>query len=181
MLTALQKRKLMKLFSMYDADCTGSLAKDDFELLLKKMASMRNWSVRSPRYLVMQDQLMRMWNGLAKKADKSHDKTISLNEWLAFKEDVLASETAYSKDVHPLMELIFDVFDEDEDGKLSEDDWGRLLSAYNVSPIYAAIAFPALTPEDDGRITKTSLLKSVRAFYYSDDENDPANGMFGPY
>ncbi|MEL7316354.1 MAG: hypothetical protein AAFN08_15645, partial [Cyanobacteria bacterium J06559_3] len=69
MLTDLQKRKLTKLFSMYDSDYTGTLVKDDFELMFKKLSTLRNWSRRSPRCLVLQDKLMRKWQGLEKKGD----------------------------------------------------------------------------------------------------------------
>ena len=181
MLTALQTRKLTKLFSMYDTNCTGVLMRDDFDQLFKKMASVRNWSVRSPRCMVVQDLLTQMWNGLAQKADKSHDKAVCIEEWLAFKTEVLASEKSYAQEVNALMELVFDVFDQDSDGKLGQPDWERLLSAYNVSPVYGAIAFSALNPDADGLITKERLLQWVHAFYYSDTPDDPANGMFGPF
>jgi Ca2+-binding EF-hand superfamily protein len=181
MLTALQTRKLTKLFSMYDTNCTGVLMREDFDQLFKKMASVRNWSVRSPRCMVVQDLLTQMWNGLAKKADKSQDKAVCLEEWLAFKTEVLASAQSYAQEVNALMELVFDVFDQDSDGKLSQTDWERLLSVYNVSPVYGAIAFPALNPDADGLLTKECLLQWVQAFYYSDTPDDPANGMFGPF
>jgi hypothetical protein len=67
MLTDLQKRKLTKLFSMYDSDYTGVLVKEDFDLMFDKLSTLRNWSLRSPRCLVLQDKLMRKWKGLEKR------------------------------------------------------------------------------------------------------------------
>ena len=67
MLTDLQKRKLTKLFSMYDSDYTGVLVKKDFELMFKKLATLRNWSKRSPRYIVLEEKLMYKWQRLEKK------------------------------------------------------------------------------------------------------------------
>ncbi|MEO1144065.1 MAG: hypothetical protein AAFY26_00470 [Cyanobacteria bacterium J06638_22] len=80
-----------------------------------------------------------------------------------------------------LTELLFDVFDKNEDGYISEDEWGQVLSVYNISPIYAAEVFPALTITETDRVTKEELIKLVYDFYYSDDPDNPANTMFGPY
>ena len=181
MLTDLQKRKLTKLFSMYDSDYTGTLVKDDFELMFKKLSTLRNWSRRSPRCIVLQDTLMRKWQGLAKKADTSHNKQVSRAEWLAYYDEVLADPKACSEEVASLMELIFDVFDQDEDGKVNQEEWGQLLAAFNESPVYASLIFPSLDRDQDGWLTKAEILQLFQSFCYSDDPNEPANSMFGPY
>ena len=180
MLTEMQRRKLIKLFSMYDTNNTGWVSRDDFDLLFKKMSSLRNWSVRAPKCLVLQDKLARMWKSLSKQADLSRNKQVSLDEWIAYKETVLSNEQAYADEVQSLTELLFDVFDKNEDGYINEDEWGQVLSVYNISPIYAAEVFPALTKEEN-RITKEELIKLVYDFYHSDDPDNPANTMFGPY
>lgn len=181
MLTELQRRKLIKLFSMYDTNNTGFVSRSDFDLLFKKMSSLRNWSVRSPKCMVLQDKLTRMWKGLSKQADLTHDKEVSLEEWLVYKESVLQNEQAYANEVQSLMELLFDVFDKNEDGYISQDEWGNFLSVYNVSPVYAAEVFPSLNKAEAGRLTKAELTTLVSAFYYSDDPANPANSIFGPY
>lgn len=181
MLTDLQKRKLTKLFSMYDSDYTGTLVKADFELMFKKLSTLRNWSLRSPRCLVLQDKLIRKWQGLAKKADTSHNKEVSRAEWLAYYDDMLADPKACEAEIASLMELIIDIFDQDEDGKLAQAEWGQLLAAFNVSPVYAPLVFPSLDANQDGWITRDELLQLFRNFCYSDDPNEPANSMFGPY
>ncbi|MEL6381008.1 MAG: calcium-binding protein [Cyanobacteria bacterium J06626_18] len=181
MLTDLQKRKLTKLFSMYDSDYTGTLVKDDFELMFKKLSTLRNWSRRSPRCLVLQDKLMRKWQGLEKKADTHDNDEISLDEWLAYYDEVLADSKACSEIVSDLIEIIFDVFDQDEDGKVSQAEWGQLLAAFNESPVYAPLVFPSLDKDQDGWLTKTEIRELFHAFCTGDDPNEPANGMFGPY
>lgn len=50
MLTELQKRKMIKFFSMYDANCDSALVCQDFENLVKKLADLRNWGSRSSKY-----------------------------------------------------------------------------------------------------------------------------------
>lgn len=181
MLTDLQKRKLTKLFSMYDSDYTGVLVKGDFELMFKKLSRLRNWSQRSPRYLVLQDKLMRKWQGLAQKADTAHNQQVSRAEWLAYYDEILADAEACTDIVASLIELIFDVFDQDEDGKINQQEWGQLLAAFNESPVYAPLVFPTLDGDQDGWLTKSEVAQFFKDFCASDDPQNPANSMFGPY
>jgi Ca2+-binding EF-hand superfamily protein len=181
MLTDLQKRKLTKLFSMYDSDYTGALVKNDFDLMFKKLSKLRDWSKRSPRCIVLEDKLMRKWKGLAQKADTAHNQEVSIDEWLAYYDEVLADKQTCSEMVADLMEIVFDVFDQDEDGKVNQEEWGQLLAAFNESPVYAPQIFPTLDGDSDGWLTKPEILKLFQNFCTSDDPNEPANGMFGPY
>ncbi|MGD1861566.1 MAG: EF-hand domain-containing protein [Leptolyngbyaceae cyanobacterium] len=181
MLTDLQKRKLTKLFSMYDSDYTGVLVKKDFEIMFKKLSTFRNWSKRSPRCILLEDKLMRKWQGLDKKADTHDNDEISIGEWLAYYDEVLADSQTCSEIVAELIELVFDVFDKDEDGKIGQTEWGQLLAAFNESPVYASTIFPTLDADQDGWLTKTEIRDLFNRFCTGDDADDPANQMFGPY
>jgi Ca2+-binding EF-hand superfamily protein len=181
MLSDLQKRKLTKLFSMYDSDYTGTLVKKDFELLFKKLSTLRNWSKRSPRCIVLENKLMRKWQALRQKADTHQNQEVSIEEWLAYYDEVLADTQACSELVAELIELIFDVFDQDEDGKINQTEWGYLLAAFNESPVYAPLVFPVLDQDQDGWLTKAEIRELFQTFCCSDDPDAPANHMFGPY
>lgn len=181
MLTDLQKRKLTKLFSLYDSDYTGVLVKKDFELMFQKLSTLRNWSKRSPRYMVLEDKLMRKWQKLRQKADTHHNKEVSIDEWLVYYDEILADSQAYAEEISGLMDLVFDVFDSDEDGKISQQEWGHLLATFNESPVYAPLVFPALDADQDGWLTKDEVLQLFQDFCSGDDPQSPANSMFGPY
>lgn len=181
MLTDLQKRKLTKLFSMYDSDYTGVLVKKDFELMFKKLSTLRNWSKRSPRYIVLEEKLMRRWQGLEQKADTHDNDQVSLEEWFAYYDELLTDAQASPAMIADLIELVFDVFDQNEDGKINQAEWGQLLAAFNESPVYAPIVFPTLDQDQDGWLTKDEVRGLFINFCYSEDPNEPANQMFGPY
>ncbi|MEM8603837.1 MAG: EF-hand domain-containing protein, partial [Cyanobacteria bacterium P01_H01_bin.121] len=84
MLTELQQRKLIKLFSIYDSDCDGTLVKEDFERVVRKIADCRNLRVRSLNYQVLFEQYQGIWQSLQKGADQNRDRRIDLNEWLTY-------------------------------------------------------------------------------------------------
>jgi Ca2+-binding EF-hand superfamily protein len=181
MLTNLQKQKIVKLFSMYDTNNTGVINRHDFETIIKRLADLRNWSFRSSKYQILSNKLLYKWKCLQGGADTSHDRQISLDEWLAYNEAVIADESRFAEEVRSLMEVLFEAFDTDEDGKINEKNWWEFLSVYNVSPIYADMVFSRLDTDQDGCLSKDDLIQLVTDFYYSDDPNAPANLMFGPY
>ena len=181
MLTELQTRKLIKLFSMYDAQYKGFIDCDDFDNIAKKLAGRRNWSLRSPRYITLSSQLTYDWKCLKRDADKVHDKHISIDEWLDYYDGVLSDSAKYQKSAQHLMDLVFDAFDHDEDGKICAGEWGEFLSVFNVSPVYAPMVFPKLDGDNSGFLTKDEIKSLFHDFFYSDDPNAPGNQMFGPY
>lgn len=181
MLTELQKRKLTKLFSMYDRNCDGILAYQDFEKIVEKLADLRNWSSRSSKYLILSNKFSERWQGLQAKADKSRDKKVSLEEWLNYYEEVLSDEQRYRQTIQEFVEVLFEAFDKDSDGKISQPEWADLLCVYNVSSVYAPSIFPKLDTNGDGFLSKEELVQLIREFYYSNEPNAVANSMFGPY
>jgi len=181
MLTELQKRKLTKFFSMYDNRCDGVLICQDFESLIKKIANLKNLGLRSPKYYALQDQLMRKWNDLQNEADVNRDQKVSLEEWLNYYSSVLSDKERYHQTLRSLKATMFDAFDDDNNGKISQQEWAQLLSVYNISPVYAELVFPQLDANHDGFLTKDEMLHLIYDFFYSDDPTAIANSMFGPY
>lgn len=181
MLSDFQRRKLIKLFSMYDADHTGYLVAKDFENIAKRLAVLRGWGGRSPRYVGLLTQLTNNWKSLKGEADTDGDRKIDLNEWLAYYDGVLNDEKRYQKRILTLINLVFEAFDENGDGVISEPEWAGVLKVFNVSPIYAGMVFKAIDANADGVLNKQEFLALLNDFFYSEEEASPANFMFGPY
>ncbi|MGB3491807.1 MAG: hypothetical protein WBA57_03700 [Elainellaceae cyanobacterium] len=181
MLTELQTRKLVKYFSMYDADCSGCIVAQNFEQIAKKLADRRNWSLRSPRYLTLINQFKMDWKYLNAAADKSDNSEINLEEWLAYYDAVLNDSGQYQKSLRTLMNLVVEAFDADEDGKICESEWGEFLSIFNVSPVYAPRVFPLIDVDKSGFLDRDSIMNLLDDFFHSDEPTCSANEMFGPY
>lgn len=181
MLSDLQTQKITKFFSMYDTNCDGFLVSGDFENIVKKLADLRNLGIRSTKYLSLQDRFKRAWKALEAHADLDHDHRISLKDWLAYYQLVLEDRKKYEEELHTLMELVFEIFDENEDDKISELEWEHLFSIYNICPIYAADVFQKLDQNQDGSLDRAEVMDLIYHFFYSNDANHPANRMFGPY
>ncbi len=181
MLSEIQKRKLTKLFSMYDVDCNGFLLLKDFENRAKKLAALRGWGSRSPKYVQLINQFTYNWKCLSGDSDTNRDHKISLQEWLQHYDTLLSDPKRYTEQVRSLMELVFEVFDENGDGVISQAEWAGLLSVFNVSPIYASDVFTKLDSNQDGSLSREEVLQLIQDFFHSDQLDAPANFMFGPY
>lgn len=181
MLTELQTRKLLKLFCMYDGDHNEYLVQKDFEKIATKIAVAKNLGSRSPKVLALKERFLQVWKSLMSKADASGDKRICLSEWLAYYDAVLNDQDKYLKEVQSLMKLIFEVFDDNNDGQLSQAEWAQLFQVYNVHPAYAPKAFKQLDMNGDGSLSRDEILVLIDDFFCGDDLDSVANAMFGPY
>ncbi len=181
MLTELQTRKLLKLFCMYDGDRDGFLVRKDFEKVAAKLCTVKNLGSRSPKFMMLQERLVTAWKNLRKKADSNSDKKISLDEWLAYHDDVLSDRATYTQEVQSVMELIFDVFDTDGDGTICQQEWAELFQVYNIHPAYAPSTFQQLDANQDGCLSKSEVLTLIDEFFCGDNAGAIANSMFGPY
>ncbi|MEM6716343.1 MAG: calcium-binding protein, partial [Cyanobacteria bacterium P01_C01_bin.147] len=67
------------------------------------------------------------------------------------------------------------------DGQINQTEWGQLLAVFNESPVYAPLIFPVLDQDQDGYLTRSELRELFINFCYSDNPDEPANRLFGPY
>jgi hypothetical protein len=98
MLTELQKRKLMKLFCMYDAKNLGVLKLADFEQLAQRLADLRGWKADTPlyeealnRFVILQWNRIRAF--IQQKLNRHVSNHVSLEDWLAYYDIVLNDQT----------------------------------------------------------------------------------------
>ncbi len=181
MLTDIQKRKLTKLFSMYDADCDGFLHRQDYENVAKKLASLRGWGSRSAKYLQLESQFAHNWKALQGESNSNRDRKVALEEWLNHYDQILNNPDKYAEQMRTMMELIFEVFDANGDGQISQDEWAGLLRVFNISSVYAANVFAKLDTNSDGVLNKEEVIQLYHNFFYSNQPDAPGNEMFGPY
>ena len=181
MLTDIQTRKLTKLFNLYDANHDGILVQQDFIALAMRLATLRQELQASPQHSQILAHLQQDWRCLCELADQDHDARITLDEWLAYYDVVLDDIKQYATRVIALVTLLFDAFDQNNDGHINEQEWISLLSVFNVLPIYASSIFLNLDVNQDGVLNQDEVLTLIHDFFYLNEPSAPANFMFGPY
>lgn len=178
MLTDIQTRKLTKLFRLYDVNNDGVLRQRDFIALAARLAELQQSSNHHSRILA---HLQQDWSYLCTAADQNQDARITLYEWLTYYDQVLDDIKQYASRVIALVTLLFDAFDQDGDGLISEQEWISLLAVFNVQPIYASSIFLNLDVNQDGVLNQEEVLTLIHDFFYINEPSAPANFIFGPY
>lgn len=183
MLPELQKRKLMKLFSMYDACNLGVLKIADFERLARQLAELQDWEPGTADYERITSQYLFRWNRMRAEIKETlnvrNDGRVNLDEWLTYY-DIVLSDRSHEEELLSLAEVVFNVLDVDESGHLDKNEWTALFRAYKIPVVYIDETFACIDLDGDGVLSKEEVLSMLREFYYSDDPNATGNYMFGP-
>ncbi|HEY9302533.1 MAG TPA: EF-hand domain-containing protein [Phormidium sp.] len=181
MLTDLQKRKLVTLFSVYDANNSGVLDQNDFERTVQKLAQLRDWQQSSSEYNELHTKYMLYWQGLQDVADQNRDEKVSLEEWFIYHDKLLSPEGNFEEVIESLSDLIFNLFNPDGSGKTTPQRWEEFFVVHNIPRVYVEYIFPRLDLNSDGTLSKDEVLELLHQFYFSDDPEAPGNLLFGPH
>jgi len=183
MLSNLKRRKLVKLFTMYDACNFGFLKFADYEQIVSRLANLRGFKIDSNEYQRMIEkygfQWIKMRGDIKELLQKKQESNVSLEEWLAYHEIVLQNGD-HQKTTRVLDELVFDTVDVDRSNNLDLSEWKIFFSIFNIPVVYADDSFQQIDRNGDGSITREELFPLLEEFYYSEDENAIGNRVFGP-
>lgn len=197
MITEFQKRKLMKLFSMYDACNLGVLKISDFECLAQRLGNLRNWKPDSSAYEDMNSKFIYLWNRMRAEIKNVYNSQphilnnpdawntyvrtqVTLDEWFTYFEVVLA-KPEYQQEVLDLSDAIFTVVDTDTSGHLDKAEWADLFRVYNIPVIYVDETFAKIDVNGDGTLDREEVMSMIKEFYFSNDPVANGNYMFGPF
>lgn len=179
MLTPLQEKKLTHYFNILDFDKNGILEKQDFTNIGINLSMNLGIFEGSEEY----DKLIRksehIWHSF--KHFMQDNSQATLDRWLDFadKNIVNGSDELYEKHVNAVTREIIQLFDTDNDGYLSLEEYIELFVAYRIDVKYSAKSFLKLDTNSNEIISYDELLEAVRQFYRSDDKHAPGNWLFG--
>jgi Ca2+-binding EF-hand superfamily protein len=181
MLTDLQKKKLPNLFAVHDLDRDGVLRRGDFEQYATRVASVRGWEPGSPQHEELTTRFMTFWDGFESFADASGDLRITLEEWLLYWDQILSTPGMYDQVAKPIGDFIFNLFDRDGDGRVTQEEYAFIYQFGGLDPAQAAAAFARLDLDGDGFLSVSEIMTLLGQFFRSNDPRDPGNWLFGPF
>lgn len=203
MLTELQKRKLKKLFDLYDVDGSGFISEADYEKMAQSQAEIQGYQPGSFEYNIIRSQFRTLWNDLQKEVDINNDGQVTLEEFLEHKAKQLSSkdfyrpfwlerqsglqiaqsyERSHEEDaIAKLTNLIFERLDADGSGEISREEYKQGFLAHLSDSSLSDEIFSKLDSNGDGHLSKEEILHHVHDFFYSDDPEAPGNWILGQY
>ncbi|MDA0265420.1 MAG: EF-hand domain-containing protein [Cyanobacteria bacterium] len=180
-----QRRKWIKIFTIYDTGNTGALRASDFERFAETLAKIRDWQPGSTEHHQLLNQFMDRWahiqGTIQDHVAAAPINEISLENWVDYHRFMLDKSDQYPTEINAFAQIIFNVCDVDDSGNLDLDEWVTLFRAFGLPVVYAQEAFSSLDKNRDGSLQKEEVIAALNDFYYSDDPSTLANFMFGPY
>ncbi|RKT56618.1 EF-hand domain-containing protein [Saccharothrix australiensis] len=172
MASDLQKRKSAIVFSAMDSNDDGCLERADFEALTDRWVALRRGDGGEDR---LRELMMTWWDTLRAASDGNSDERVTFDELLSVVDNLgtmldLVVATA---------ESMFEAVDEDGDGEISAEEYGRMIRAWTGRETPTDAAFARLDLNGDGHVSKGEFARHWVEFWAGDDEDAPGTHVFG--
>jgi len=179
-LTDLQKRKLRRFFTVFDQDRDGVIDRSDYILLAENISKAKGFPLDSPLSARVKECLLQVWGNLEIIADKDQDGHVTLEEFLDYRDKLHQDDIRYGDLVSAGLTL-FDVMDENHDGKLEPHEFRLFYSFFQLDADLADDMFKRLDVEKAGYLTRSQIRAYSQEFNLGSDPDAVGNWLFGPY
>ena len=117
MLTNLQKRKLTRFFSVWDANGDGTITTEDPKQVAQNLAKLQGLEPSSPEHERFHIGFMAYQDDFLKAVDVDESGRVTLEEWLAYHEEMLQDEERFERTALMSVKVMFELMDRNGDGK----------------------------------------------------------------
>lgn len=179
-LTDLQKRKLTRFFKVYDQNQDGVIERADYILLADNISKAKDFALDSPLSARLRECMLQVWSNLEIIADKNHDGSVTLEEFLDYRDELHQDEVKYNDLVTAGLTL-FDVMDDNQDGQIELPEFKLFYSFFQLDESLATEVFAQLDVKQMGYLTREQLRTYSREFNLGNDPDAIGNKLFGPY
>lgn len=179
MLTPLQLAKQRHYFGILDFDRNDKIEEDDFIAIGENLCLLRDIDEDTDTYTTIINDCKKWWEYLQDYIDDK--ESASFEEWIKFVDEriVNAEEDWYKQHIGALVRNLLDLFDTNNDGVFSVNEYIDLFISYRIEVRFAPKSFKKLDVDGNGNISREELFDAVDEFFRSDNEEAAGNWLFG--
>ena len=183
MLSSFQETKLRLFFDILDFDRNGIIEANDFNEIGDNFCIMLDIKQGSPGARLVESACKQAWNDLYHYIDVNKDGKATIDEWLKYADEKIVNCDAesYNLYINRVIHHLFNFFDNNNDNRISLNEYLNLFMAFGLEVKYSAKAFLRLDLDGDEMISKEELYQAVEQFFRSDKESDKGNWLFGSW
>jgi Ca2+-binding EF-hand superfamily protein len=182
MLSDFQKTKLTYFFGLYDLNKNGYLHLEDFTGIAEKLCEKMEYKTGSKHHEFLVRKTVALFYRLLSDIPHPDQQIIHLEEWLEFFEKAILKagmEENLEEYIEIIIGYLFDLFDENNDGYISVEEYKKVFEIYGIDIEYVDKAFDNLDLNKDYRLSRYELFHAVETFLISDDPLEKGNWIFG--
>ena len=184
MLSDFQRQKLTHFFRLLDLDKNDVLELEDFSDIAVDLCTELGYEFEGKEHKFLVNKCVSFFYSLLEEITHRGNQTIQLDEWLKFFEESVIDNTDqefFDTFTEFMMGFFFDVFDENKDGYISDEEYADLFLVYHIDIKYSAKSFVNLDSNKDGRLSRTELIFAFETYLASDDASMKGNWIFGDW
>ncbi|WP_214109875.1 EF-hand domain-containing protein [Acrocarpospora catenulata] len=170
--TAINRVKLV--FTLLDADGTGYLEAEDFDLMATRVVAASPDSGEAAK-AAMISAFRRYWTTLAAELDTNRDNRISFEEYSA----CVLSPERFDEALTDFAEALGALGDPDGDGLIKRHDFMALMMAIGFQPANIDALFDAFGPSDDDQIAVPVWVAGIKDYYSPEKTGIPGDHLIG--
>ncbi|HEY0449701.1 MAG TPA: EF-hand domain-containing protein [Actinophytocola sp.] len=175
MASELQRRKVTGVVRAMDANGDGFLEEMDFTQLTARWAEIRGAAPGSDEYGRLSSVMMGWWHTLLGASGEPPVDKITLDDVLTVVDELGRMRDA----VAATADIMFDVIDEDRDGRISAAEYKQLIEAWNGRATGTDDIFPLL--DGDGHLSHGEFRELWTEFWAGDNADSPGTWVFGRF
>lgn len=184
MLSDFQRRKLTHFFRLLDLDKNDVLELEDFSDIAEDLSLELGYVFEGPEHKFLVDRCVGFFYNLLGEIPHMGHQVINLEEWLDFFDKNVVNNTDqdfFDNFTEFMIGFFFDVFDENKDGYISDEEYADLFLVYSIDIKYSGKSFVNLDTNKDGRLSRNELIFAFETYIASDDQQEKGNWIFGDW
>jgi hypothetical protein len=175
MASAFQRRKVTGVFDAMAAEDRDYLTEGDFAALAARWTALRGVTPGSAQDERLRAIMLGWWTSLSSAADNSD--RVTLDDVLT----VVDLLPTMSDAVLTTADAMFQAIDENDDDRISRDEYRQLIRAWTGRDTDTDTIFPLLDLDHDGYISAGEFRELWTQFWAGDDADAPGNWVFGRF
>lgn len=177
-----QKQKVHHLFNILDIDRNGTLQPDDFINVGRKIIHCLELDINSRGSRLILLKAHRLFIQLLIDLNNP-EMELTLWDWVEFFRNQIESPNIRILDyyIFRTSRYIFDLFDLDNDRRISRDEYAHMLTVYNIPQNTVKAGFDELDTNNDDYISSDEMINGLQNFFKSSNQSAKGNLIFGDW